>query len=78
MGAVVGHEMTHGFDDQGRKYDADGCLRDWWAPGDGEEYERRAQVTNTTTAHRPTDGGALCDPPSLTHIPSRSDPCLLR
>ena len=47
MGAVVGHEMTHGFDDQGRKYDAEGCLRDWWAPGDGEEYERRAQVTTT-------------------------------
>eukprot|EP01038_Epipyxis_sp_PR26KG_P004814 gene4814-6744_t len=44
LGAVVGHEMTHGFDDQGRKYDNIGNLRDWWAPGDGEEYERRANV----------------------------------
>ena len=44
MGAVVGHEMTHGFDDQGRKYDSEGTMRDWWAPGDGEEYERRVKV----------------------------------
>jgi len=44
MGAVVGHEMTHGFDDQGRKYDWNGNLRDWWAEGDGDEYERRAQT----------------------------------
>lgn len=42
LGAVVGHEMTHGFDDQGRKYDSLGNLRDWWAKGDGEEYEKRA------------------------------------
>jgi len=44
LGAVVGHEMTHGFDDQGRKYDFEGNLRDWWAAGDGEEYEKRAAV----------------------------------
>ena len=41
MGAVIGHEMTHGFDDQGRKYDADGKLKDWWTAGDAAEYERR-------------------------------------
>lgn len=43
LGAVVGHEMTHGFDDQGRKYDSAGNLRDWWSAADGEEYARRAQ-----------------------------------
>jgi len=44
IGAVVGHEMTHGFDDQGRKYNADGNLMDWWTKADGEEYEKRVQV----------------------------------
>ena len=41
-GAVIGHEMTHGFDDQGRKFDGDGNLRDWWTPQDGAEFEKRA------------------------------------
>jgi putative endopeptidase len=44
LGAVVGHELTHGFDDQGRKYDYEGNMRDWWSEGDGAEYERRAEV----------------------------------
>ncbi|HEY3929526.1 MAG TPA: M13 family metallopeptidase [Candidatus Koribacter sp.] len=43
MGVVVGHELTHGFDDQGRKYDAQGNLRDWWTPEDGKAFEERAQ-----------------------------------
>ena len=42
IGVVIGHEMTHGFDDQGRKYDGDGNLRDWWTPQDGAEFEKRA------------------------------------
>jgi putative endopeptidase len=42
IGAVIGHEMTHGFDDQGRKFDAAGNLRDWWTPKDAEEFEKRA------------------------------------
>jgi endothelin-converting enzyme/putative endopeptidase len=43
IGLVVGHELTHGFDDQGRKYDAVGNLADWWSPAVGQEFERRAQ-----------------------------------
>ena len=40
--AVVGHELTHGFDDQGRRFDADGNLREWWTPADGKAFEERA------------------------------------
>lgn len=42
IGVVIGHELTHGFDDQGRKYDAQGNLRDWWTSEDGKEFEKRA------------------------------------
>jgi putative endopeptidase len=42
IGAVIGHEITHGFDDQGRRFDAEGNLKDWWTPEDGKEYEKRA------------------------------------
>jgi predicted metalloendopeptidase len=44
IGAVIGHEMGHGFDDQGRQYDASGALRDWWTKADAAEYEKRAKV----------------------------------
>jgi putative endopeptidase len=44
IGAVIGHEMGHGFDDQGRKYDGNGALRDWWTPQDAEEYTARAKM----------------------------------
>lgn len=43
IGAVIGHELTHGFDDQGRQFDAKGDLRDWWTPVDAHEFEKRAQ-----------------------------------
>ena len=43
IGAVIGHEMTHGFDDQGRQYDAVGNLKDWWAPEDGNKFNSKAQ-----------------------------------
>ena len=42
MGAVIGHEMTHGFDDEGRKFDAQGNLRDWWTPEDERNFNERA------------------------------------
>ena len=42
IGAVIGHEMTHGFDDQGRKFDGDGNLKDWWTPQDAQAFEKRA------------------------------------
>jgi putative endopeptidase len=42
IGAVIGHEMTHGFDDQGRKFDAHGNLKDWWTPEDAKRYNERA------------------------------------
>ena len=43
IGAVIGHEMTHGFDDQGRRYDAQGNVRDWWTPADAAAFSKRAQ-----------------------------------
>jgi putative endopeptidase len=43
MGAVIGHEMTHGFDDQGRQFDADGNMRDWWTAEDAARYSAEAQ-----------------------------------
>ncbi|MDO7849045.1 M13 family metallopeptidase [Hymenobacter sp. M29] len=44
IGGVMGHEMTHGFDDQGRQYDSQGNLRDWWNPADAAEFTKRAAV----------------------------------
>ncbi len=44
IGVVIGHEMTHGFDDQGRQFDKDGNLKDWWTKEDGEKFNARAKV----------------------------------
>jgi putative endopeptidase len=43
IGMVIGHEITHGFDDEGRKFDAQGNLRDWWTPADAKAYDQRGQ-----------------------------------
>jgi putative endopeptidase len=43
IGAVIGHELTHGFDDQGRQYDAQGNLRDWWTAEDAKKFDEREQ-----------------------------------
>ncbi len=42
IGSVIGHEISHGFDDRGRQYDGDGNLRDWWTPEDNEKFKTRA------------------------------------
>jgi putative endopeptidase len=56
IGMVVGHELTHGFDDQGRQFDADGNLRDWWAAPVSAEFDKRAAcVARQYDAYVPVD-----------------------
>jgi putative endopeptidase len=57
MGATVGHEMTHGFDDQGRKFDAKGNLRDWWTEADAKAYEQRGDCIATEYTHEVSELG---------------------
>ena len=47
IGMVIGHEITHGFDNRGRRFDKDGNMRDWWAPEDEKRYNERAKVIET-------------------------------
>src|ERR1019366_1414866 len=51
MGATIGHEITHGFDDQGRKFDAKGNLRDWWTEADAKAYEKRGDCLAAEYTH---------------------------
>ncbi len=44
IGSVIGHEMTHGFDDMGRHFDADGNMKDWWTPTDAQNFNKRTDV----------------------------------
>src|SRR3569833_2421579 len=46
IGAVIGHKMTHGFDDQGLQYDKDCNLKDWWTKEDAEKFKKRKQEKN--------------------------------
>ncbi len=56
-GGVIGHELTHGFDDEGRKIDADGALRDWWTADDAKAFEARAkQLGAQYSAFEPLPG----------------------
>jgi endothelin-converting enzyme/putative endopeptidase len=56
IGMVMGHELTHGFDDEGRQFDAEGNLRDWWSPSVNAEFERRADCVK-----RQFDGYTVLD-----------------
>ena len=57
IGAVIGHEISHGFDDQGRKSDGDGNLRDWWTPQDAQAFEARtAKLGAEYEAYQPLPG----------------------
>jgi predicted metalloendopeptidase len=57
IGAVIGHEMTHGFDDRGRQYDAVGNLRDWWTPESAKAYTERSKgIVAQYSAYEPLPG----------------------
>ncbi len=57
IGMVIGHELTHGFDDEGRKFDAQGNLRDWWTAADAKAYEQRGEcIANEYTQEIPEAG----------------------
>ena len=60
MGAIIGHEITHGFDDQGSQFDGDGVFRVWWTEADRAEFEQRAQrLVAQAEAHEPIPGVRL-------------------
>jgi putative endopeptidase len=55
-GATIGHELTHGFDDEGRQFDALGNLRDWWTPEDGKQFDQRAScISNQYSSYVAVD-----------------------
>jgi len=61
IGAVIGHEIGHGYDDQGSQYDADGALRNWWQPEDREAFEAEAdKLKALIEQYCPADDGELC------------------
>ena len=62
IGAVIGHEISHGFDDQGRKIDATGAVRDWWSADDGKRFEARAKVFGDQYAKYEAAPGAFVNP----------------
>ena len=60
IGAVIGHEIIHGFDDEGRKFDAKGNLRDWWTANDAKEYESRGKcISDEYTQEIPEAGSGV-------------------
>jgi len=57
IGMVIGHELTHGFDDQGRKFDAQGNLRDWWTAEDAKQYDERGKCISDEYTQEVPDAG---------------------
>jgi putative endopeptidase len=62
IGAVIGHEISHGFDDQGRKYDATGTVRDWWTKEDGQRFDAETKVFGDQYAKFEAAPGAFVNP----------------
>jgi putative endopeptidase len=62
VGAVIGHEISHGFDDQGRKIDASGTVRDWWTPEDAKRFDAEATVFGSQYAKFEAVPGAFVNP----------------
>ncbi len=62
IGAVIGHEISHGFDDQGRKIDAKGAVRDWWTAEDAKRFEEQAKIFGAQYAQFEVVPGAFINP----------------
>jgi putative endopeptidase len=58
IGMIIGHEIIHGFDDQGRKFDAHGNLRDWWTADDGKQYDERGKCISDEYTQEVPEAGA--------------------
>jgi putative endopeptidase len=56
IGAVIGHEISHGFDDQGAQYDGDGNLRDWWTKADHKNFKAKTRCWSSSTTLQPGPG----------------------
>ncbi|MGB7844964.1 MAG: M13 family metallopeptidase [Candidatus Acidiferrum sp.] len=74
VGAIIGHEIIHGFDDQGRKFDAQGNLRDWWTESDAKEYEARGKcISDQYTQEIPEAGPGVKQDGLLTQGEDTAD-----
>ena len=74
IGAVIGHEITHGFDDQGRQFDATGNLRDWWTPEDATAYDERGKcIADEYTEDIPEAGPGVKQNGKLTQGEDTAD-----
>jgi endothelin-converting enzyme/putative endopeptidase len=74
IGAIIGHEIIHGYDDEGRKFDAHGNLRDWWTSNDAKEYEARGKcISDQYTQEVPEAGPGVKQDGRLTQGEDTAD-----